>query len=172
MNSLIGNFQFCPKCKTPLKHSGQNLIYCSKCCFHFYLAPALTTALILENNKGEILLTKRRFSPKKNYWDLPGGFIDFKESAEASLRREIKEELNIKLGKVKYLGSYWSYYPYKKIRYQTLCLAFRAKYDGQKIIIKDDVTDYRFFPKKEINLKKISFDDVRTALKDYLRLST
>lgn len=166
--SLADYFQFCPRCKNKIKKINPGLIDCQFCGFHFYLKPALTTALILENDKGEILLTKRKHPPKKNYWDLPGGFIDFKETAEESLRREIKEELDINLKKITYLGSYWSYYPYKGIRYQTLCLAFFSKYSNEKITIKDDVKDFRFFPKNKINLKKISFPDVRTALKNYL----
>jgi len=169
MIKQIDNFKFCPRCQKPLAKIGDGLINCQNCDFHFYLKPSLTTALILENSKKEILLTKRRYPPKKNYWDTPGGFIDLKETAEQCLRREIKEELGLDLGKITYFGSYWSYYPYKGIRYQTLCLVFTAQYNNQKIVIKDDVKDYRFFPKKDIPLEKISFDDVRDALKDYLK---
>ena len=166
---MIKNFIYCPWCKGLLKRIDGRLIDCPKCHFHFYLAPAQTTALIMENSKRQILLTKRKFAPKKNYWDLPGGFINFKETAEESLRREIKEELNITLKQLTYFGSYWSYYPYKKIRYQTLCLAFTSHYDGQKISVNDDVKDYRFFSYKQISLDKISFVDIKTALKDYLK---
>lgn len=168
---MQNTFKFCPKCKNKLDYKSNRLIDCTSCGFHYYLKPALTTALILENLKGEILLTKRKHPPKKNFWDLPGGFINFKETAEECMRREIKEELNLDLGKLEYFGSYWSYYPYKGINYQTLCLVFVSQYNGQKIIIKDDVKAFRFFAKKEIDLKKISFDDVRNALKDYLMRS-
>ena len=171
MNSYAINFKYCPNCKQQLKKIVNGLIDCSRCHFHFYLKPALTTALILKNSKGEILLTQRKHLPKKNYWDLPGGFIDFQETAEECLKREIKEELSISLKKFKYFGSYWSYYPYKGVRYQTLCLVFISDFTNEKISIKDDVKNYRFFTKQEIDLNKISFDDVRTALKDYLSSS-
>lgn len=167
--ALADYFKYCPACKKLINKINGGLIDCPTCGFHFYLKPALTTALILENSRREILLTKRKYSPKKNYWDLPGGFINFKESVEQSLKREIKEELGIKLKKIICFGSYWSYYPYKGIRYQTLCMVYTAQYDNQKIVIKDDVTEYRFFPKKDIPLGKFSFDDVRNALVDYLR---
>jgi len=131
--------------------------------------------LILENNKGEILLTKRKFPPKKGFWDLPGGFIDFGETVEESLRREIKEELGMELKKISYFNSYWSYYPYKGIRYQTLCHVFIGKYQEEKLSIKDDIIDYKFFPKDKIIsqdiFQKLSFNDVKNSLKDYILAS-
>ena len=164
----IKYFKFCPNCRQPFKKPVIP-IDCQNCGFHLYLKPALTTALILGNAKGEVLLTKRKSPPKKNYWDLPGGFVDFKETAEQCLRREIKEELGINLKRIKYFGSYWSYYPYRGIRYQTLCLVYTATYRNEKIKIHDDVVDYRFFLKKKIPIEKLSFDDVRHALVDYLK---
>jgi len=169
MRKQIDHFRFCPECKNMLRHIGEGLIDCPSCGFHFYLKPSLTTALILENSKGEIFLSKRKNPPKKNYWDLPGGFINLKENAEECLRREIKEELGIDLGQIDYFGSYWSYYPYKKINYQTLCLVFFSPYNNQKMTLKDDVKDGRFFPKKEIKLNELSFDDIRFALSDFLK---
>lgn len=47
------------------------------------------------NNKGEILLLKRRKEPYVGIWVLPGGSIEFGEHLEEALEREIKEETNI-----------------------------------------------------------------------------
>lgn len=165
---MISKFRFCPNCKKPLKKLTNRLIDCTNCEFHFYLSPASTNALILENQKGEILLTKRKFLPKKGCWDLPGGFINFGETVEESLKREIKEELGIELKKFKYLGSYWSIYPYKGISYQTLCHVFISKYRGENLSVKDDISEFKFFPKNKIPLEKMSFEDVKNALKDYV----
>ena len=169
MINTLAYFRYCPNCRLLLNNEPPRIANCQHCGFHLYLAPAITNALILENRQGEILLTKRKLSPKKGYWDLPGGFVNFKETVEESLKREIKEELNLDIKKIIYFGSYWSYYPYKGINYQTLCLVFIASYVGGKIEIRDDVIDYRFFSKKDIDFKKISFDDVRNALKDYFK---
>jgi mutator protein MutT len=164
MNSL---FRFCPSCGKPLETKSKKLIECGSCGFNFYFSPASTNALILVNEKGEILLTKRKFEPKKGYWDLPGGFVELGETVEQSLIREIKEELGLELGKTEYIGSYVSIYPFKGIDYQTLCHAFTTKYRGGKIKVGDDVSEYKFFPKEKIPYDKLSFDDIESALKDY-----
>lgn len=46
-------------------------------------------------NKGKVLLIKRSIKPYKGFWTIPGGHIDFGETSQDSLIREIKEETNI-----------------------------------------------------------------------------
>jgi mutator protein MutT len=53
------------------------------------------------NKKGEILLLKRRKEPFVGIWVMPGGSIEFGESLEEALEREIREETNID---VKFVG--------------------------------------------------------------------
>lgn len=161
-------FRYCPNCSKPINQKGRKSIECASCGFTFYFSPASTNALIIENDKGEILLTKRKFEPRKGYWDLPGGFVELGETVEESTIREIKEELGLDIKDIKYFGSYISVYPYKGIDYQTLCHAYTAKYKGGKIKINDDVSGYKFFPKEEIQLDNLSFDDIKGALKDFI----
>jgi 8-oxo-dGTP diphosphatase len=57
-------------------------------------------AIILENDKGEILLYLRDNKPDipfPNYWDLIGGHVEEGETPEEALVREVKEELDIDL---------------------------------------------------------------------------
>ena len=88
-------FKFCPKCSGDLTRKSENLLVCQKCKFELYLNPKPTNAAILENEKGEILLVKRKIPPKEGFWDLPGGFVEVGESAEEAIVREVKEELGI-----------------------------------------------------------------------------
>ena len=46
-------------------------------------------------NNGKVLLIKRKIKPFKGFWTIPGGHIDFGETSQESLIREIKEETNI-----------------------------------------------------------------------------
>ena len=50
----------------------------------------------LYNNKTTVLLIKRRNNPFKNFWALPGGFVDENEDLEAAAIRELQEETSIK----------------------------------------------------------------------------
>ena len=59
-------------------------------------------AALIRNNKGEILLIKQR-KKNKDYWLLPGGGIEFGESATTALVRELKEELNLDVSSSKFL---------------------------------------------------------------------
>jgi 8-oxo-dGTP diphosphatase len=57
-------------------------------------------AIILENDKGEILLYLRDNRPDipfPNHWDLIGGHVEEGETPEKALVREVKEELDIDL---------------------------------------------------------------------------
>ena len=46
---------------------------------------------------GRLLLIQRLKEPEAGAWGLPGGKIDFGETAEATARREIAEELGIEI---------------------------------------------------------------------------
>ena len=56
----------------------------------------------IRNDKGEILLIKQR-KKNKDYWLLPGGGIEFGESAIVALERELKEELNLDVSSSEFL---------------------------------------------------------------------
>ncbi len=167
-------FRFCPNCGKLIKLINNKLIDCSRCGFYFYLNPVPTTAIIIENEKGEILFVKRKFSPKKDFWDLPGGFIEFKETAEEAIKREIKEEINLEIETPHFLGTYVGFYPYKGINYQPLCLIFYQKIsddDIKRLSVNDDAKEIKFFHKTKIPWSKLAFIDIKKGLSDYLKIS-
>lgn len=55
-------------------------------------------AAIILNNKNEILLVNHKKN-NKSYWLFPGGGIEYGETFEQALKRELKEELNLKMKK-------------------------------------------------------------------------
>ncbi len=46
---------------------------------------------------GRLLLIKRRKPPEAGHWSLPGGKVDWGESVEDAVRREIREEIGVEI---------------------------------------------------------------------------
>jgi ADP-ribose pyrophosphatase YjhB (NUDIX family) len=161
----------CLKCGHIAKKINRNLYTCSNCDFHYYENPRPTNAVIMENEKGEILLVKRAHPPKKGWWDLPGGFVGFNESFEQGAQREIKEELGLSISNLRYINSYHNLYLYKGIYYHTLCVTFTAKLPKQIIKPKDDVASIQFFSRDGIPYKRIAFAAVKKGLESFLSFS-
>lgn len=99
---------FCPTCKSPLKRKEfdkQSLLSCLKCDFVFWNNPKPVVSIVLYN-KGKLLLLQRATEPFKDYWCLPGGFINFQETTEEAIIREVKEETGVTAAVTGLVGVY------------------------------------------------------------------
>jgi ADP-ribose pyrophosphatase YjhB (NUDIX family) len=99
---------------------------------------------------------------------LPGGFVDLNESFEDSVRREIREELQVTITDLVYLGSYYDLYEYGGVMYHTLCCTFSGSIGNQKPTATDDVAAFQYVTKDKIPFDKLAFDGLRQAIGDYL----
>lgn len=160
-------YRFCPVCGKEIVKRSPSLFVCRKCGFHFYQNPVPTTGATIINKENKILLVKRKFPPKKGYWDVPGGFIEPGESAEESLKRELKEELGISFKNFAYLSSYASKYLYKGINYSTLCFMYAVKIKDENLKVGDDVVGFKWFFRNQIPIKKMAFGFIKKAIRDY-----
>ena len=61
----------------------------------------VVNAIIKDNDK--FLIIKRKEGIHAGKWAFPGGIIEENESSEQALKREIKEELNLDIKKIKFL---------------------------------------------------------------------
>lgn len=55
-------------------------------------------------NDARILLLQRKKSPEAGAWGIPGGKVDFLETAEQAIRREAFEETGLQAGAISLLG--------------------------------------------------------------------
>lgn len=169
MKNLMVKIKYCPVCKGILIRKNKNLLECKDCEYRFYINPKPCVSIILENEKGEILLTKRKYAPHKNTWDTPGGFVDIEETSDEAMKREVKEEVGLSVKDLKYFGSYIDRYLYQGINYHLFCNAYTAKVESGILKADDDVSDIAFFPKDKIPFKEIGFQSVRTTLEDFIK---
>lgn len=164
-------FIFCPRCGARFSEKTPRLLNCGDCGLNFFINPRPCNAVIIENVQGKIMLVKRKADPHKGMWDLPGGFMDIKETAQQSLTRELREELHVDLSHFRYLSSYADRYLYKEVNYHTLCFVYAAKIQNIPIRPGDDISSYAFFSKKSLPYDEIAFGGLKSALKEYIRKS-
>lgn len=68
--------------------------------------PRVGVAVIIKNEKDELLLGLRKSVLGKDTWGLPGGKLDFAEDLKDCAKRELKEETNldIDISNIKLVG--------------------------------------------------------------------
>jgi ADP-ribose pyrophosphatase YjhB (NUDIX family) len=123
--------------------------------------PIPTVDIIIEI-KGQIVLIKRKNPPRG--WAIPGGFIDYGESAEAAAEREAKEETGLEVRNIKQFHTYSD--PSRDPRHHTVSVVFVAQASGQPEA-DDDAADLALFDQNTLP-ELIAFDH-RQILEDYFK---
>ncbi|SFN34194.1 8-oxo-dGTP diphosphatase [Paenimyroides ummariense] len=107
------------------------------------------------NSSYEILLIQRLNDPFKEYWALPGGFVDENEELETAAKRELFEETDIQLFQVKQIKAYGN--PKRDPRHHTISVAFIGEIDSlAEAKAKDDAKAVKWFSIEE--LPALAFD--------------
>ena len=122
--------------------------------------PAPTVDIIIELDRGGIVLIKRKNPPPG--WALPGGFIDYGESAEEAAVREAREETSLHVQLVELLHVYSD--PKRDTRQHTISTVFIAKASGIPHGA-DDAAEAQVFT--EGNLPSLLAFDHAKILQDY-----
>jgi NAD+ diphosphatase len=158
-------FNCCPACgSSEIVFDDNKKFNCRKCAFTYYHNVAAAVGAVLEYDK-KVILIKRAKEPAKGKLDLPGGFVDPKESAEETLIREVKEELKIDIDKPKYLGSYPNVYKYKDVLYHTCDLFYYCKIDiCPKDFDAEEIMELILTNPLEVPEDEIAFESVKKCL--------
>ncbi len=149
--------RFCPKCGSEkFNRSGERSLKCSDCEFHYLINSAAAVAALVVDEQKRLMLVTRGVEPDYGKLDLPGGFVDPGETLENALKRELEEELGLKIISHEYLGSAPNEYIFSEFTVFTLDLFFKVIPESiEGLIPMDDILGYRFYKKEEIN-----FDDI------------
>lgn len=159
-------FTYCPYCgEKALSSAGEKSFSCSFCRFKFFINTASACIALIFNEKNELLVTRRKRDPAKGMLDFPGGFADPGETIEQSLKREVREELNIDITGLKYFCSCPNRYVYKDVTYTVTDFAFTCRaesYDAIKAC--DDISDFYFFELSKIDKTLFGLDSPKIIL--------
>jgi ADP-ribose pyrophosphatase YjhB (NUDIX family) len=101
----LARWRTCPRCRAELTHKSVS-VTCSSCGLSVHASPSPTASAILVDDEGRVLLTRRAGDPGEGLWDLPGGFLEEREDALATLRRELREELGVEVEPGGLVGSF------------------------------------------------------------------
>jgi NAD+ diphosphatase len=132
--------QYCGRCGTQTKLAEKERAkICDNCNLISYprISPAVIVAVIKEN---KILLAKASRFRKRNMYSVLAGFVDPGETLEECIKREIKEEVNIKVENIRYFGSQPWPFP------DSLMTGFIADYKSGEIAVDgDEIIDAGWF---------------------------
>lgn len=162
--------KFCPRCgSASFPATGSRSFKCGSCSFNYFVNSAAAVAVLLFNEKGELLLTRRAIEPHLGKLDLPGGFIDPMETAEQAAIREIQEELGIHIHSLKYFCSYPNEYVFSGYTVFTLDLAFLAKTSElHQMKAMDDISSFEFYKPNEVDAEELPSISMRNILKELI----
>ncbi len=145
INRWLLQHKFCGRCGKPLKHSKtERCLICESCNIAQY--PKISPAIIVGIIDGDkLLLTRYADRPYKRY-ALIAGFGEVGETLEATVEREVMEEVGLKVKDITYYKSQpWSFS-------DSLLVGFFARLDGDNTVTLEDgeLAEGTWFSREEI----------------------
>ncbi|MFV2040977.1 MAG: NUDIX domain-containing protein [Candidatus Hydrothermarchaeales archaeon] len=125
--------------------------------------PRIAVDAIIESS-GRVLLIERKNQPFKGCFALPGGFVEYGESLESAVRREVLEETGLRLEDVKLHNVYSE--PGRDQRGHVISVCYSASGSGT-LKAGSDAEKAEFHPIGEVLKMDLAFDHNR-IIKDYL----
>ena len=145
LQSWYQNHRFCGRCGKPMrKDEKERMMFCDAC--HGREYPKICPAVIVGvTNGNKLLLTKYAGREFKKY-ALVAGFAEIGETIEETVRREVMEEVGLKVKNITYYKSQpWSFT-------DTLLFGFFCEVDGSSQIVLDEeeLSVAEWFEREEI----------------------
>ncbi|MDP3644654.1 MAG: NUDIX domain-containing protein [Bacteroidota bacterium] len=166
----VNVLKFCPRCGSAHFQATCNRSFkCEDCSFNYYVNASAAVAVLLFNEKRELLFTRRAVEPHIGKLDLPGGFINPEETAEQAAIREIQEELGIQVHSLRYFGSFPNEYVFSGFSVYTLDLAFHAQTENlHQMTARDDVASFEFHKLKDVDSEEMPSISMYNIIKELI----
>ena len=161
-------FRFCPKCAAPRAedNAAKTPLCCVACGLVLYFNPTVAAAAFVFDTAGRVLLIRRAKDPSAGKFGVPGGFIDFGESAEDGMRREVREEVGLELANVRFVVSFPNLYHYRDVIYPVVDLYFAADaVNPETAVALDGVAGIEWRKPEDVPDEETAFESMRVALR-------
>jgi len=109
--------------------------------------------------QGKILVCKRK---DRNYYFFPGGHVNFGESAKKALTRELKEELNLSVQGVSFIGAMENIFREDGLKKHEFNLVYSVQAKDAQDKSAEDNLDFFFFDIKRFSKERV----LPTAMKE------
>ena len=157
--------KFCSNCASPITFGaidGEHLprFYCENCSVIHYQNPRIIVSC-LPIWEDKIMLCRRGIEPQLGLWNLPGGFMENKESVESGALREMFEETGC-AGTILRLHSVFSVLPVHQVH-----LSFLVKMNDLNYHLTPESTEIELFAEADIPWTEVAFTSNKFALKRY-----
>jgi 8-oxo-dGTP diphosphatase len=142
--------KFCPRCGATLEKRSlgdRERDFCPACRAPVYENPLPATAVVVFNERQELLLVQRAVEPGKGKWCLPGGFQETDETPEQCALRELREEAGIGGRVEELIGMEMSPHPWYRA---VLVIGYLAGARGGRLAAGDDASAAAYFPLQQL----------------------
>ena len=123
----------------------------------------IARAVILDNNR--ILLCKRK---DRDYSFLPGGHVEFGESSESALARELSEELGVSVTRAKFIGVLENIFTQDGTKRHEVNLVFEVSLDRISDKSAEDHIEFYFADIKKLANENLLPVALKKTLIDWL----
>lgn len=171
---ILKRFCHCPVCGSArFEANSAKSLLCGDCGFEYFVNPSSANVAIITNERGQILVTRRKKDPAKGTLDLPGGFADMRETAEEGVKREVMEETGLTVTRAEYLFSKPNSYRYSGIDIPTLDLFYRCEVESTSTLqANDDAAEAFWAYPADIRPEAFGLGSIREGIGQYLKSST
>jgi len=131
--------------------------------------PKIGIGVMIQNEKGEVLLGLRQGSHGAGEWSFPGGHQQFGETMEEAARREVKEETGLEVNEFELISVANEMRYIKSDGKHYVNIGFLGKYMGgeAKIVEPDKWKEWKWISLK--NLPNKLFEGTEIVIKNFKR---
>lgn len=108
---------------------------------------------VLAKRGNKYLLVKEKLEGGKEWWIVPGGGVEWGETVEEAVKRELKEETKLTAGNIRHLTFYEAIFP--EVGYHTLILFYEAEVDGGEGVYEEKIIEGGWFTASQAKRMKL-----------------